>query len=186
VNASEQLGELAKALAAAQGQMGNVVKDSANPFFKSKFLSLAGVWDGIRAPLSANGLCVIQSLRPADGGVGLTTRLVHQSGQWVESELFLPATKTDPQSFGSLISYARRYALMAIVGVAAADDDDAESAMGRNATQQNTGADNETIAKVRACKTIVELNTFAVSLKGQNPGPAVAKAIADRTRELRG
>lgn len=114
------------ALAKAQGQMDNAAKTSDNPFFHSKYADLAAVWNAIRKPLSDNGLCVIQfaSVTWGDHAVAsVRTRLAHESGESVEEVLALEPAKIDPQGMGSAIQYARRYGLMAMVGLAAEDDD---------------------------------------------------------------
>jgi hypothetical protein len=120
---SEQIGELAKALAIAQGKITGALKDSSNPFFKSRYADLASVWDACRGPLSENGLAVVQLTESDDAGVYVSTTLAHSSGQWVRSRLRLQPKDSTPQGLGSAITYGRRYALAAIVGVAQVDDD---------------------------------------------------------------
>lgn len=188
---SDSIGALAQALSKAQASMALAAKDSANPFFKSRYLSLAGVWDAIRSPLGANGLAVIQATNAAEGGIELVTRLCHASGEWVESTLFMPAVKTDPQSFGSLVSYARRYSLMAIVGVAASDDDDAESAMPRQAVVPPAPAVNPKLAvyqaQLRACRTVAEVNSCAAAITGlsQDDKRQVSVWVSEKLKELK-
>ena len=125
---SEQINELAAALAKAQGQIQGAVKDSTNPAFKSRYADLASVWDACRVALSLNGLAVLQGPALVGQGVSVTTRLLHSSGQWAESTLVLPMDKATAQGAGSAITYARRYALAAMVGVAPDDDDDGNAA----------------------------------------------------------
>jgi hypothetical protein len=132
---SESINDLATALSAAQAEMGGAVKDSANPFFKSKYADLTSVVKAIKEPFANHGLSYTQFPCAADGCVGVTTRLMHSSGQWLESEYMLPMVKNDPQAAGSAITYARRYALQAMAGIPTADDD-AESAMLRGADKQ--------------------------------------------------
>ncbi len=121
---SEQLNELAAALSKAQGAFENAKKDSDNPFFKSKYADLASCIDAARGPLAANGLAVMQAPELlASGLVCMTTRLLHSSGQWTESELAAVPKDSGPQSIGSVITYLRRYALCAMLGLAAEDDD---------------------------------------------------------------
>lgn len=120
---SEQIGELAAALAIAQGKITGALKDSANPFFKSKYADLASVWDACRAALSENGLAVMQLTESDESGVFVTTTLAHSSGQWISSRLHLTPKDGTPQGMGSAITYGRRYALAAMVGVAQVDDD---------------------------------------------------------------
>lgn len=127
---SQTITELAVALAQAQGKIEGAVKDSANPFFKSSYADLASVWDAIREPLSSHGLSVVQ-MPTADGPrVTLTTLLMHSSGQWISSALTITAKEDSPQAVGSAITYARRYALQSVAGVAP-EDDDGERAQGR-------------------------------------------------------
>lgn len=135
---SDNLNELAAALSKAQAEIRDVEKDRANPFFNSKYATLASVWSAIRAPLTKNGLAVIQSPATSENGnVVISTLLVHSSGQWVEDELVLAAAQKTPQGFGSAITYGRRYALMAMVGTAPGDESDDD---GNAATipQENT------------------------------------------------
>lgn len=120
---SEQITKLAGALSKFQSQLEAVKKDSANPFFKSKYAELSAVWDAIRDPLAANELAVIQEPSSANGRVVLTTTLLHSSGEYIRSSISFPVTKQDPQGYGSAITYARRYALQAITGIAPEDDD---------------------------------------------------------------
>jgi hypothetical protein len=120
---SEQIGELAAALAIAQGKITGALKDSANPFFKSKYADLANVWDACRGPLSENGIAVIQTTEPDERGVLVVTTLAHKSGQWMRGKLLMIPKDTTPQGVGSAITYGRRYALAAVVGVAQVDDD---------------------------------------------------------------
>jgi hypothetical protein len=120
---SEQINELAKALAAAQAKIQGAAKSKTNPHFKSRYADLESVWDACREQLTSNGLCVTQSFDPSASGVRLRTVLMHASGQWIDSLIEIPMTKQDPQGYGSAATYARRYALAAIVGVAPEDDD---------------------------------------------------------------
>jgi hypothetical protein len=130
VQTSEQFDAIAAALAKAQGVMDAASKDAANPHFKARFASLASVREAIRKPLSENGIAYIQTLRTNEGAVEVDTRLIHSSGQFIGDTLRVPLAQATPQGVGSASSYGRRYALMAIVGLAA-EDDDAEAAHGR-------------------------------------------------------
>jgi hypothetical protein len=121
---SESIKELAGALAKAQAVLQGAKKDVANPFFKSKYADLASCWEAVRAALPAQGLCVIQTTVPSDKEeVVVITRLAHASGEWIEGELHLPVSKADAQGYGSALTYARRYGLCAITGVAPEEDD---------------------------------------------------------------
>jgi len=121
---SESIANLAKALSIVQGKLTYAKKDSANPFFKSKYADLESVWDACRDLLSANGLAVVQL--PGEyfeGTMALTTIITHSSGEWISQQMSLPVTKPDAQGAGSALTYMRRYALAAAIGVVQADDD---------------------------------------------------------------
>ena len=159
---SEQINELAAALAKAQGEITGALKDSSNPFFKSKYADLASCWDACRKPLSENGLAVIQPTVEKDGTVYVVTTLAHSSGQWIRGWLPIKTKDDGPQAQGSGLTYARRYALAGIVGLAQVDDD-AEAAQARGRiVATDTGQKlspkqqkfvNEFTAKVKAAMT---------------------------------
>ncbi len=124
MQSSPTITELAKALSKAQGHIQHAARANENPFFKSKYADLASVTDACRKALVEHGLAVLHGVDSDDGAVvRVTCRLVHESGEWVESALALRPAKADPQSIGSAITYARRYTLAAMVGVATEDDD---------------------------------------------------------------
>jgi len=120
---SNEINELAAAMAIAQGQMGAAYKNSSNPHFKSKFADLASISDVIKQPLSDNGLSVVQFPINNEQGVAITTRVMHKSGQWIEESFGIKPVKATPQEYGGLISYFRRYALAAIFAIPQTDDD---------------------------------------------------------------
>lgn len=120
---SEKIDALAKALSAAQGEMGGAVKDASNPFFKSSYADLGSVIAAIKDSFAKNGLSYTQFPVRDEQGAGVETILMHQSGQWIKSYYTLPLAKFDAQSAGSCLTYARRYALQAIAGIPAVDDD---------------------------------------------------------------
>ncbi len=124
MNKSDSIKELAGALAKAQSKIKGALKDSANPFFKSKYADLASVVEAIRGALSENGLAYVQLTIPSDKEeVQVETILMHSSGEWISGIIALPVSKADAQGFGSALTYARRYGLSAMVGVAPEDDD---------------------------------------------------------------
>tara|TARA_R110000868_G_scaffold6538_1_gene36868 strand:+ start:2655 stop:3329 length:675 start_codon:yes stop_codon:yes gene_type:complete len=130
MNKSESIAGLAAALAKAQGQMKGAIKDSANPFFKSKYADLASVVEAIRASFSANGLSYIQTVEPSEKDeVRVETTLLHASGEWISCGILsLPVSKADSQGYGSALTYARRYSLSAAAGVSTELDDDGNAA----------------------------------------------------------
>ena len=138
---SESIKELATALSKVQGELTYAKKDSANPFFKSRYADLESVWDACRSLMAANGLSVIQM--PGnyfEGRMWLVTRLCHNSGEWIEQEMSVPVQKADAQGAGSALTYMRRYALAAFIGVVQADDDG-------NAASQQTKPTLKPVAK---------------------------------------
>lgn len=129
---SESINELAGALAKAQGEIVNAAKSVDNTFFKSKYADLAACIDASRSALSKNGLSVVQYTDYDAADQWMVTQLMHASGQWMKSYYPIRPIKNDPQGMGSAITYARRYAYCAIVGVAAeGEDDDGNEASGR-------------------------------------------------------
>ena len=121
---SESIANLAKALSIVQGKLTHAKKDSANPFFKSKYADLESVWDACRSLLAENGLAVMQFPGEfVDGTMSLNTVLTHSSGEFMSYQMSVPVTKPDAQGAGSALTYMRRYALAAVVGVVQADDD---------------------------------------------------------------
>jgi hypothetical protein len=123
---SESIANLTLALSIVQGKLTHAVKDSANPFFKSKYADLESVWDSCRNLLAENGLAIMQFpgiYSELDKSMSLTTIISHKSGEFISQEMSVPVTKADAQGAGSAITYMRRYALAAVVGVVQADDD---------------------------------------------------------------
>lgn len=136
INTSPEIGDIAGALAMAQADMQNIGKDGANPHFRSRYATLGAVLDEVRPQLAKQGIAIVQMAVNGEGSsIGVMTRLVHKSGQWIESGLFIVPTKFDAQGAGSVISYLRRYALMAMAGVWQ-DDDDGEASAGRPEQRQ--------------------------------------------------
>ena len=125
MNKSESITELAKALVKFHSVMGKVSKDANNPFYKNKYASLSNIIEAVNKPLNDNGLSVVQM--PCNEG--LTTMLIHESGEWISSTSSTPVKdETDPQKLGSAITYARRYALGAILSLNIDEDDDGQIA----------------------------------------------------------
>lgn len=129
---SPTIGKLTEALAKAQSAIKGALKDSDNPFFKSKYADLESVWEACRKPLTDNGLAIIQGAGDIiEGKINVETILSHISGEWVSSAFSATPEKQTPQGVGSCITYLRRYGLQSIAGIAPADDD-GEAAEGRD------------------------------------------------------
>jgi hypothetical protein len=137
---SETLGALATALSLAQGEFDAAVKDTANPFFKSKYADLSSVVEATRPALSKHGLSIIQLPRSQDGCIQLETILLHKSGEFIGDTLALPVSKQDAQGYGSAMTYARRYGWMAVTGIAPEDDDGNAAVRGKTPAAANAPA----------------------------------------------
>lgn len=186
---SEQINELCKALTLFHVKVDSITKDAKNPFFKSSYATLYNIQEAIREPLAESGLTVCQF---PDEQNGLTTIVMHTSGQWIESTYYMNPVKNDPQSLGSSLTYQRRYSLSAALNLSVMDDDDANLAThGNSAPAQNQKLEkqflnktnphyNQAIEKLKAGTTTVEaikksyllskettelFNTFANSAK---------------------
>lgn len=133
---STDINEIAGALAKAQATVKGATKDSLNPHFKSQYADLSSVWEACREALTANNLAIVQTPHTDDAGkCHVVTMLMHSSGQWIRDTFCLSPTKQDPQGYGSAITYMRRYALAAMVGVAP-EDDDGNAAAANDGKQQ--------------------------------------------------
>jgi hypothetical protein len=121
---SEDIGAIAAALAKAQSELKNIEKGKINPHFKSRYADIADGLEVIRPVLSKNGIALVQATNfNGDTGIfSLNTRLIHTSGEWIESSYPLPSSGKAAE-IGSAITYARRYAAFALVGVAGTDED---------------------------------------------------------------
>jgi hypothetical protein len=157
---SESIAALAAALSKAQASITGALKDSSNPFFKSRYADLASCWDACRKQLADNGLAVIQATDVTNVGVVLVTTLAHSSGEWMRGVLPIVTKDAGPQAQGSGITYARRYALAAIVGLAQIDDD-AEAAQARNKFAQT---DLKVLDQIAACDSAEALTALFKSL----------------------
>lgn len=155
---SQSIKEIASALKDWHALEISVTKDAVNPHFKSKFTSLDNIIATIRAPLSKCGLAFAQF----PDGDGLTTILTHTSGEWIKSTANLKLAKEDPQGQGSAYTYARRYALSAVLGLATDEDDDGNEASKPAHTRQvashtTKAADPDTGAKIKMARLLSDL-----------------------------
>jgi hypothetical protein len=123
---SETIDQLALALATAQAEMKNAKPNKSNSHFKNKYADLAEIRDTVTPALSKNGIAVSQGTDTEGTSILVITRLIHKSGQWIESRF--PIAYDKPQAMGSAYTYAKRYSLAAICNIAAEEDDDANAA----------------------------------------------------------
>lgn len=124
MNTSDNIDKIAPALLQAQRAITFAAKEAKNPHFKNTYADLPAVIDAVKPALNTAGIVFLQFAEPGSANeLRLTTRLLHESGQWIEATATCPLTKADPQGFGSGVSYARRYCLAAAVGLYQDDDD---------------------------------------------------------------
>lgn len=122
---SESIKEISKAMVEFHSKVSKIAKSESNPFFKSKYASLANILDVIAKPLNESKLVILQF--PTEQ-YRLTTRLLHESGEWFEDTYEMQPTKHTPQDAGSVITYQRRYAIGAILNLNIDEDDDGNKA----------------------------------------------------------
>lgn len=136
VDWSPTVSTLAAAMARVQSKIQGARKDKTNPHFRNRYADLGAVWEACREQLTGEGFAVLQLAHGTPEVPAVTTLLLHSSGEWVRATLRLRPIKMDPQGVGSALTYARRYALSAMVGVTADDDDDGNAASTRHAINE--------------------------------------------------
>ena len=171
--------EIASALVKAQREFGPALKSSTNPHFRSRYADLSACVEAVIEGLNNNGIALIQETHDAEGGVAVETVFIHESGERLSAGRFsVPATKQDAQGYGSALTYARRYSLMAACGIAPEDDD-------------GNAASRQPIKKVEAPvtpKVVKEPNNAKAPIQADAPEiswdanwwtPEVATTLAD-------
>ena len=174
---SASIKELAAAMNRVQAVLEPVVKDKSNPFFKSMYADLGSIWESIREVLTSNGLSVVQ----LPDGDGLTTTILHTSGEWTSATMnlhYLPDKNghIGPQAQGSAITYARRYSLAGAIGVCPVDDD------GEDAMQRGRGISERVEASkptAKASKYVDQINNINALDTLHTWGDANAPAIKE-------
>jgi hypothetical protein len=127
---------IAKALVAAQREFGPALKTNTNPHFRSKYADLSACVEAVIDALNSNNIMLMQNTHESDSGVIVETIFLHESGESISNgRLHVPAAKNDPQGYGSALTYARRYSLMAACGIAPEDDDGNSAAAAKNAAK---------------------------------------------------
>jgi len=172
---SETIGELAKALAAANGQIKNPNLDAVNPHFKSRYASLGAIINAVRAPLAAQGISAVQTVSNDGGSVGVTTTLLHSSGEWMAETIWsaLPDRAT-VQQLGSSITYLRRYSLAAITGIVGEEDDDG-----------NAGSSNDRSDRPEPRKTFKPTEAKGAAPAAPKASAPPAKAAPDKEEPVK-
>ena len=139
---SETIGELSTALGKAESEFPQIKRSQKVNFataggtrIKYSYAPLSEIFDAIRKPLAENGLAISQPMTIIDGKLIVETVLSHSSGEWISGQILIESQKLDPQSIGSALTYARRYSLSALLGIASEEDDDAEGTIDRGKSE---------------------------------------------------
>jgi hypothetical protein len=185
MNKSESIANLALALAKAQGELSNPKKNSANPFFKSRYSDLSEVINVSKSVLSEHGLSIVQLASYSDSMAHVETIILHATGEYISETLSMPVVKHDAQSIGSVVTYARRYSWAAICGLAQ-EDDDGNVAVGREVKQQHTRNDNHPIViMINKCTTVDALKDVCATASEEiSHQKYFTEAKATKYREL--
>jgi hypothetical protein len=167
--------QIASALVKAQQAFGPALKTSVNPHFRSKYADLAAVVEAVIDGLNKNGIYLTQLTHECDNGVIVETMLIHESGETLSGgKLHVPASKQDAQGYGSALSYARRYSLMAITGIAPEDDDGNAASKTKMRPLDSTAA----VKTLSEAATMEDLKTmYAKAFKAFQGDPEALKAI---------
>ena len=177
------------ALAAAQAQMGKAIKDSTNPAFRSRYADLASVMDACLPALNANGVAVYQPTIDDDTGRFVETILAHESGETIRCRVPLIVQKNDMQGYGSAVTYARRYGLMCMAGIAPEDDDGNAAAKAAPVVEEAKRGPTPALIACDSLKAADTLDALAAIWRDLPPvvksDPAVIKAKDARKAELK-
>lgn len=182
---------ISKALTSFHLRINKISKDSKNPFFKSKYASLSTILDAIQHPLSECGLSICQF---PTGQNGLTSLLMHESGEWISAEYEMKPVKDDPQGRGSCITYQRRYALAAILSLNIDEDDDGNRASQPAKVTQEMREEliaslidydidddkRKTVFQtIQACTDLLQFEKIKIRLSQLKPDPKITKVEED-------
>lgn len=187
---------IATALVKAQKEFAPALKTATNPHFRSKYADLAACIEAVVDALNSNGIALVQKTHDSDNGIAIETLFIHESGETLSGGiLHVPASKQDPQGYGSALTYARRYSLMSACGIAP-EDDDGNSAVRSPAkptprvtptqpTETRPARSIEEIAILLAqCETLAALQILWVGLTKEEQD-AAQQMFSTRKRELK-
>lgn len=172
---SDQITNLASALLKAQQEIGTVLKTATNPYFKSTYADLSAVIDAVKEPLNKHGIAFLQAVDKGESGEMpvIDTILLHESGQYLSTRTPVFCAKpNDPQAFGSGITYSKRYALQALLGLPTEDDD------GNAATAKNGQSENKSKPEAKPKDDVTKLIDQAFFNYTTEHAPEVADGFA--------
>jgi predicted RecA/RadA family phage recombinase len=165
-----------EAFVKAQKEFGPALKTSTNPHFRSRYADLSACVEAVIDALNANGIGLIQITHPCENGVAVETILQHESGDKMSSGVLqVPASKMDAQGYGSALTYARRYSLMSICGIAPEDDDGNRAAASRV---------NKTTGEIEQKKSKVEVTTYDIRSLSEEQQIAAAEYLKQHSCEF--
>ena len=177
---------IATALVKAQKAFGPALKTSTNPHFRSRYADLSACVEAVMDGLNNAGIALIQRTSEDNTGVTVETVFVHESGEMMEcGKLHVPASKQDPQGYGSALTYARRYSLMAACGIAPEDDDGNAASRPRSSVDESAMYDHIEVIKSSAnidqLKTVY--TTAYAACQGDQQWQAKMIAAKDATKK---
>ncbi len=176
--------KVSAAFVAAQKEFGPALKSATNPHFRSKYADLSACVEAVIDALNNHGIAMTQQSQQCDSGVMVQTVFIHESGESINSGwLHIPASKNDPQGYGSALTYARRYSLMAACGIAP-EDDDGNAARQTDQRQPDVSA---IVKGIRGAATLEILkSSYEAAMQMLDPShhPIIKKVTKDRKAEL--
>ena len=182
---STSIKEIAKALITFQVKVDSIKKDAKNPFFKSSYASLSNIIDSIKEPLIESGLSFTQF---PSGEYGLITLLMHgDSGEYIQAEYNMKPIKDDPQGRGSVITYQRRYALSAVLGLNIDDDDDGNTGTHGGKTPEQAEENNKAWLNENSKEfagAVEKIKAGKSSIKALRDYFKISKAVETKLNEL--
>lgn len=178
IDRSEGIENLAKAFIKFQSEVTNPANTANNPFFKSRYAPLNEVLNLVRPILTKYGLAIIQSPSAQEDNVTVITMMLHESGEWIKLDpLTLKADKNTAQGVGSAITYARRYALSAALGISSEDDDDGNFASGNKQNKKQQAKPNKQTEKDKQIDSIINKIDKLAKSKAKTNKNGVVTAI---------
>jgi hypothetical protein len=156
--------KIASALVKAQRSFAPALKTNTNPHFRSKYVALDGCIEAVLDALNANGIALLQPTHECESGVMVETLFLHESGESISGgRLHVPAAKNDAQGYGSALTYARRYSLMAACGIAPEDDDGNAASKSKGVKAVRITATDGAVQRV-STQRLVELDGLALDV----------------------
>jgi hypothetical protein len=183
VQQSNEIGEIAKALSKAQSECHAATKDKNNPFFKSRYATLEEIIAVLKKPLADNGLSITQFTDFEENSTWLETQISHSSGQWMRGRYLLNPTDNKPQTTGSAITYAKRYALQAAMLVPS-EDDDGNAAQAAPQKQEPKPAKKEkaSVNDIESIRANIHSTVLAKKIPGEKIKALIAFRFAPKTK----